>query len=311
MRRYFIILMIVFAGCRQEKTHTIEKIIKLGDYPSASGIENLNKLVYIIGDDARHLVIMDTQLVVRDSISLFPPGEKRISKETKPDLEGITALRINDRNQLLLIGSGSLSPYRNLAFIIDPFRKASDSVRLDSFYFRLKETGIKDLNIEGITSMYGTIAMVSRGNKSFPRNFLVMAPNGFWEKQTSVSFTTIRIGANSDTSVFNGVSGLAYSQKYDQLIMSVSTEDTRSSYDDGAIGKSYIWIIKNMSSKREWSAINPDVIIDLEEIDGRFKSQKIESVCILSEQKKEMKLLLTADNDDGSSTVFRINVIKD
>ena len=236
---------------------------------------------------------------------------RRIPKNTKPDIEGLTALRSENRNYLLGIGSGSLSPYRNLAVLIDPFRNAIDSFRLDSLYFRFKEAGIKDLNIEGVCYMYGSIALVSRGNKSFPRNFLILTANEFWKKQTSVVFNTIRIGVNNDTSVFNGISGLAYSQKYDQLIMSVSTENTRSSYEDGAIGKSYIWIVRNISSKREWSAINPDIIIDLESVDPRFRGQKIESVCILNEQKKEMKLLLCADNDDGSSSLFKINLIKD
>jgi hypothetical protein len=305
------IFILLLAACRQEKTHKLESMVRLDSYPSASGIEYLNKLIYIIGDDARNILVVDTQFQVKDSILLFNTESNRIPKNTKPDIEGLTALRSENRNYLLGIGSGSLSPHRNVAMLIDPFRQAIDSFRLDSLYFRFKEAGIKDLNIEGICFMYGTIAMVSRGNKSFPRNLLILTANEFWKKQTSVVLNTIRIGVNNDTSVFNGISGLAYSQKSDQLIMSVSTEDTYSSYQDGTIGKSYIWIVKNISSKREWSAINPDVIVDLEEIDPRFKGQKIESVCIMNEQKKEMQLALCADNDDGSSTVFKINLIKD
>ncbi|MND05646.1 hypothetical protein D3C83_265740 [compost metagenome] len=52
------------------------------------------------------------------------------------------------------------------------------------------------------------------------------------------------------------------------------------------------------------------MIIDLEEVDARFKGQKIESVCILKETKDFLHLALAADNDDGSSTLFRLVVEK-
>ncbi len=121
---------------------------------------------------------------------------------------------------------------------------------------------------------------------------------------------TIRIGANADTSTFNGVSGLAYAAKGDRLLLSVSTEDTRSAYEDGAIGKSYLWIVDNISSKRGWKAINPNVVIDLEDIDQRFKGYKIESVCVTKEDKNFIHLVLAADDDKGSSTLFRVIIKK-
>ena len=60
------------------------------------------------------------------------------------------------------------------------------------------------------------------------------------------------------------------------LIMTVSTEDTKNNYDDGAIGKSYLWIINNISTKLNNKTIKRDRVIDLEYIDSRFKGQKIE-----------------------------------
>lgn len=263
-----------------------------------------------MGDDAGFMLVTDTQLNVLDSIWIYPEAKERLSKETKPDLEGLTVVRSAHRNRLLAVGSGSFQSYRNLAWLIDPFRKTADSIRLDSFYQRLKNAGIKDLNIEGICSVYGSMVFASRGNKSFPKNFLVITNPEFWTNQSTVNFSMIRAGYNTDPAVFSGISGLAYSGKTDNIIMSISTENTSNSYDDGTIGKSYLWIFKNMSGKREWSAINPDIIIDLEEVDPRFKGQKIESLCITSETKKEMKIVLVADNDDGSSTLFKMNVIK-
>ena len=56
--------------------------------------------------------------------------------------------------------------------------------------------------------------------------------------------------------------------------MTVSTEDTRNSYTDGTIGKSYLWIINNISNKLDSKTFSPDKIIDLEEMTLGLKSKK-------------------------------------
>jgi hypothetical protein len=57
-------------------------------------------------------------------------------------------------------------------------------------------------------------------------------------------------------------------------------------------------------------AINPDKVIDLEEVDQRFRGHKIESVCIIWENKKEMQLAMVADDDKGTSILFKIDLKK-
>jgi hypothetical protein len=78
--------------------------------------------------------------------------------------------------------------------------------------------------------------------------------------------------------------------------------------DDGAIGKSYLWIIDNISKRKNDAAINPDRIIDLEEINPVFNGQKIESVCLVRDTKKSVTLVLAADNDNGTSTIFTLTI---
>jgi hypothetical protein len=299
----------IFA-CNKKPPATLIEIVRLSDYPSASAIEFLNKHLYIIGDDATQLLILDTSLKPRDSIALYPYSTRRLEKATKPDLESMTVVRIEQRNKLLVLGSGSLSPYRNVAWVIDPFRKTADSIRLDSFYARLLKLGLKEINIEGMTSIPGAILLANRGHKNYPVNFLVVASPGFWKSPSSSEITLIRMGINKDSALFQGVSGMCYASKSDRLILSVSTEDTRTSYEDGKIGKSYLWIVKNISSKKEWSGINPDQIIDLEAIDSRIRGQKLESVCVTEETRTHMQLALVADNDDGTSTIFRMVIKK-
>ena len=120
----------------------------------------------------------------------------------------------------------------------------------------------------------------------------------------------MKLGASEDTASFSGVSGLDYSFKSDRLFITVSTENTYSSHADGEIGKSYLWIIDYFASKRRLSAINPSRVIDLEELDSRFKGHKIESVCITGETESHYQLAMVADDDKGTSILFQLSISK-
>lgn len=294
-------LSILFAACGNNDM--LKEVKKLDHYPSASGIEYFNNQFYIIGDDANNLLILDSSLNPTDSINLYSFAEKRIPKKLKADLEAIT---ITKNNKLLIVGSGSSSPTRNNGWLIDPVTKQKDSLRLDTFYQRLKINGLDEINIEGVCAIPGSIILTNRGSKGYPKNYLVITADNFWTDQANAPISLILTGFNADSSLFNGVSGITYSKQSDRLILTVSTEDTRNSMDDGTIGKSYLWIIENISAKKKWKAINPDQVIDLEAIDLRFKGQKIESVCITKETKNFLHLVLPADNDDGSSSLFKL-----
>jgi hypothetical protein len=305
VRLYPFIILAILASCGSN--NMLKETKKLDHYPSASGIEYFNNEFYIIGDDANDLLILDSNLHPTDSISLYSFAEKRIPKKIKADLEAIT---ITKDNKLLIVGSGSLSPHRNTAWLIDPVTKQKDSLRLDTFYQRLSQNGIRETNIEGIAAIPGSIILSNRGSKGHPKNHLILTSDNFWKDQTNAPISIILVGSNTDSSLFSGVSGFAYTQKSDRLVLTVSTEDTRNTMDDGAIGKSYLWIIENISAKKNWKAINPDQVIDLDAMDAKFKGQKIESVCVTKETKDFLHLVLAADNDDGSSSIFRLIVEK-
>lgn len=304
-RIYQLLILTAFTSCGSN--NMLKEIKKLDHYSSASGIEYFRNHYYVIGDDANNLLILDEAFNSKDSIQLYSFSEKRIPKAIKPDLEAIT---VTKNGTLLIVGSGSLAPTRNTAWIIDPVTKQKDSIRLDIFYQRLKLNGLDEINIEGICSMPGSVVFSNRGSKGYPKNHLIFTNEDFLKDQTNARLIIVPVGSNTDSSFFNGVSGLAYSTKSDRLIITVSTEDTRNNMDDGAIGKSYLWIVKNISSKKGWKAINPDEIIDLEAIDPKFNGQKIESVCITKETTRFLHLVLAADNDNGASSIFRLIVEK-
>lgn len=300
-----VVIFSALSGCGNNTVFQ-EKIL-VSDYPSASGIEYLDSSFIVIGDDANNLLFLNNDLKPSDSLLLFVFSEKRIPKSTKADLEGITITR---DKKILLLGSGSLSPYRDVAWLVDPQTKQKDIIVLDSFFNRLRGSGIAEINIEGITSLPGNFVLANRGSKGNPKNHLIIVQQNFWKNQHA-PITILLAGGSNDTTVFNGISGLAYAPKSDRLVMTVSTEDTRNAMADGAIGKSYLWIIKNFSAKKGWKAINPDQVVDLQSIDAAFKGQKIESVCITNETNDFLHLVLAADNDNGSSSFFKMIVEKD
>ncbi len=303
---FFLVFCVLIGSCSSQK-HMLQEKILLPDYPSASGIDFRNQTVYIIGDDANNLLILDSSLKTKDSIALFSFSEKRIPKKLKADLEAMTIL---DNGDILLSGSGSLNPTRSVAWLINPVKKTKDSIRLDTFYQRVSLQGINELNIEGIAAYPGGFILANRGSKGYPKNHLIFTRRNFWQRQTGVEISSMLAGVNTDSSQFSGISGITYAPKQDALILTISTEDTRNNMDDGAIGTSYLWIIRNISSKKNWKAVNPDTIINLDQLDPKFIGQKIESVCILKETSSRYYLLLAADNDNGSSTLFKMVVSK-
>jgi hypothetical protein len=304
---YTSIIVLLFScfGC-----NSINEIpglqLKKIDYPSASTIEYVEGLLYLVGDDATTILVLDTALDVIESIPLFPYTGRRIPKDIKPDIEASASYG----DHFYLFGSGSLSPYRNYGLRHNFKTSKHDSIGLEALYLKVKSSGIEQINIEGACIAQENLVMVNRGNKGYPYNQLIVINEAFLNNDSGYQITVIPFEAQEDTTLFKGISGLCYSKEGDKLILTVSTEDTRNSYEDGAIGKSYLWIINNASTKLDDTSIKPDRRLDLEYIDHRFKGQKIESATIIRETEKLIYLALVADNDDGSSTVFKLSVPK-
>jgi hypothetical protein len=279
-------------------------------YPSASAIEYFNGRIYVMGDDANSMLVLDSSLNPVDSIRIFHYAEHRIPKSVKPDIESMMLLWQPGKTRLLMTGSGSVAPYRYSCFFVDPQLKKIDSVRLDSFYTELAALGVREVNIEGVANLPQASVLVNRGNLGNRVNHLIFVSQTLFTQQQPSRISLVRLGGNDDTSAFRGVSGLCYSRRSDKLILTVSTEYTANAIDDGRIGKSYLWIINNINSKRNWKGINPDKVIDLEKVDARFRGQKIESACITNETRDFLHLVLAADNDNGTSTLFKVIIEK-
>jgi len=142
-------------------TATILSENPLPDLPSASGVEIVGSVAYVIGDDSPYLYQLDAAtLAPVGRIALFEAAADfasgRIPKPIKPDLECMVALVWPDgRPGLLLLGSGS-RPNRARGWFVPTKAPVPEFVDLAALYALLVghlPVGVV-LNLPGCTSWY-------------------------------------------------------------------------------------------------------------------------------------------------------------
>jgi len=277
---------------------------ELKSYPSGSGIEFYDDKIYLVGDDAKDILVMSRKWKDEQLINIFDSTQERIPKKIKADLEATAIVHLDTMVYLLIMGSGS-TDQRNKGIMLNVETGDKTEIECTLFYKRLKENGIIDLNIEGATEVSDYMIFCNRGNKTHPANELIVTNKDFFRNQQNAPIGLLNI----DMSEYEGtmaLSGACYSYEHDWLIFTASTEDTADSYHDGTIGKSYLGIIEDAYRKITKNRVRVNELIDLAKTNKKFDGFKIESVCIQSERKYRMKLHLVADNDDGKSHLFKI-----
>jgi len=297
----------IIYSCGNRQPVNLQAVKAFDNYPSGSALEYMGNRLYLMGDDAGYMLILDTAFNQVDTLLFTTTAEKRIPKDIKKDPEALAVIRYNGVPYLFLAGSGS-GEHRNDSWLIDPVSRQKTVIPLDTFSNRLKQAGIRDLNVEGVTAGPTGIIIGCRGNNAYPQNHLVFTSMDFFAHQADAPVSITRVGVQTDTAVFAGLSGLEYAPVADYLLITLSTENTASVTADGAIGKSYLWLVKDISAKQGYAGINPNTIIDLQTVDKRFEKQKIESVCVFDEKHRRMNLVMVSDDDAGHSSLFRLQV---
>ena len=67
----------------------------LETFPSGSGIEYYNGHIYLVGDDAKSILVTNKRWRKAKEISLFESKEKRIPKKLKADFEATAILNFD------------------------------------------------------------------------------------------------------------------------------------------------------------------------------------------------------------------------
>ncbi|QHT69842.1 hypothetical protein GXP67_25945 [Rhodocytophaga rosea] len=292
---------------------TILRTFTFPDIPSASGMEIVNDSIFIIGDDSAWLYILNNQFELAEKIPLFT-GESfisgRIPKISKPDFESMTVLPVHGPQQLLIAGSGSLSPQRDVAFIIDtkpPYNHTQFS--LTSVYNDLRSrpeivhTG--KLNIEGMAATHQQLFLLQRGNISGLNVLISYDLPVFYEYITGKSLLipspeiyTYTLPVLSGRQ--SGFSGATHIPGLHALLVTASVEDTDNEIDDGAVLGSYAGIIDLESHSIDYAPFTEN---------GELFTGKVESIAIQQKVNNHSLIAIAVtDNDSGASDLLIVEI---
>ncbi len=287
---------------------TLLKFLLLSDYPSGSSINYHDGLLYVIGDDASKLLVLDSNYNEINTVSFFDHQEKRIPKAKKADLETAVILDVNGQESLLALGSAATKERERGVLLPLPFAdNQPQHIVYTSFIKRLHQ--IPEMNIEGAAIAGDHLILSNRGNENHPVNHLIVTATDFWKRQEDAPITVSKLINPFPVAGFAGVSELCYVEQEDVLLVILSSEATGNAYDDGTIGDSYIGWVKDVSQKLNGKDISLDNIVNLSDIDPAFKGEKIEGICLAAVKDKDWYLHLVSDNDQGASKLFHIKLL--
>ena len=258
----------------------------------------------MIGDDTNTILCLDDNWKELKRIELFSYPEIRIPKPEKPDLECAAIAG----NILYILGSGSRSPQRDVAYFVNLQDDSVKRANIAAFYNLFRDRHlIAEMNIEGFTVCKDKVLFFNRGNTQQP-NHLFIADKKILTRRFPDRFKVIPVNIGQLKNIQLGISGACYDEKKDILFITASAENTNNAYDDGEVAGSVLGVIYNADKKLDKPELNIDDIIDLEKTDKIFAGQKIESVCIIKAADKNYTLTLVSDNDKGNSTLFEVQL---
>lgn len=286
----------------------------LSGFPSGSSINYYQDKFFLIGDDSNYILILDRNYQKIDSVNLFNYPGKRIPKANKVDLEGSAIIGAPGKRHLFVSGSGS-GPNRKKAFLIPISKKGllrtgveDCIIDIENFMRRMDSAGIEEINVEGVTEWKGNLILGNRGNLLNQNNHLIITDSDFWKKQHHAPIQIKKlIMPGNVSSLALGLSELCYVKELDILFITLSSEATSNAYDDGVIGDGFIAMINGATGKLRSKEIHLENVVNLSDVDVKFKNRKIEGICA-EPIKDKIILHLISDNDNGQSHLFKLVV---
>ncbi len=281
----------------------VKEVKLLEGIPGASGIVKADDLIYIIGDNSPFLFTLNDQLEVISRLPIYQMHDLEgdtIRKRLKPDFE---AMEMVGKDELLIFGSGSKSPERDILIHIQLFGNQDvKQCNLKLFYDQIRAMKVLQnypLNIEAIAFHQEDILLFNRGKNLimiFPyQQFLayLRGESHFSEPQV------IEVDLPEMDNLRAGFSGATISQASSVLIFTASVEDTDNAYDDGDIRGSFVGMVPLQE-------LDNPAAYQYHQILHEVIPLKVESVAIEEEiSPRELDLLLTTDSDGNTSFLIK------
>lgn len=281
---------------------------ELKDFSPGPGIESFDDNLYLVGDNARNILVMKRSWKIRETINLFASDTFRMTSELMADFEATTILQINKLPLILIIGSGSLEAGGNKAVLMNLHTRAIEEIDLTIFYNRLKQSGFEELDIKAITVLNDKIILCNRANKTHADNRIIITSLDFWKNQHLADILTVKIELEEKAGKFFALSELAYSYENDWLISTVSSQDSNRPIDDGSSGECYLGVVEDASRKIGRKRFKINEYFNLAEVDKKFKGQQVRSFCIQADKEQKLKLHIVSSNNKGENFLFKVRL---
>jgi hypothetical protein len=306
---------------------SVLKHVHLTTIPSASAVEVINGNIYIVGDDSSFLYVLKYDLTILAEVPLYKVKAEdlvgnRILKKKKADLECITKLTINGYPHLLILGSGSKSPRRDVAFLVKlptPYNRKHlvweiSLVKWYSFLRMNEEVTGPDgvLNFEAAASTDEYLYIFNRENNATLRFDMPEFIEFIQGHTDSIPFPTVmatelpQIGG-----IRAGFSGADYFDH--KLFFTAAAENTSNAIDDGEIMGSAVGILSFNGEEKTRGKLtggftgNVSQFTLIPTIQDRLL--KIESISVYEKENEDTYIAIAVSDDDkGGSDILMLQL---
>ena len=280
----------------------VQSYKKINNFSSGSGMAFYNNHFYLVGDDDPFLVKANKEGEILHKWQLWDSSEVqdgRIHKKVKPDFEAISLFPYQEDTLLIIFGSGSKSPKRDVILTFHPHTEKMDTLQGEAFFAWLKETtGLTndETNLEGAAYHKGVLYLFNRHNNtlySIPeKGFATFLKTGLTSSLDVTTNHYILPIYKNDTARFSGAS---YLKEQNALLFSASIETTDNWEEDGKILGSFIGLIRLDSLANKKPFCEPVYLNDTTRFEG-----KIEAVQGIKKG-DQLHIYFITDDDDGTT----------
>lgn len=315
---FVLSLVIILSGCAPEEQNNDDEVSenkllsphaevlsyeKLPNFASGSGMGYYNGAFYAVGDDDPYLVQISSTGEILNKWQAWDTlhvKNGRINKSVKPDFEAIASFPYQADTLLIIFGSGSRSPERDIVVAFNPAIETFTHLKGATFFRWFKNhAGLTDdeINLEGAAYHKQTLYLLNRHNNEMyllpAKGFNAFIATG---DTSQLSLTTQYFELpvyQGDTARFSGASILSNTN---EILFSATIEATGNWQEDGKILGSYIGIIELDHQNKKTPLCLPVMNKDTTRFGG-----KIEAPQGFRINESEIKVLFITDDDDGTT----------
>lgn len=273
------------------KKFTLLKFLKIIGITAASGISYQNNTISLIADNSNFLYEYSLENNELNKISLSEQELENIPKIDKLDFESM----VDSAKSTYIFGSGSTAK-REKAIYINKEKNTVETISLNYLFDSMKsfsEIKSEDFNIEGATFFNNEWYFLNRGNGPNNKNVLFTVQGNNLIDDFNLFYNDFELPkinnqatGFSDATIVNG-----------KLYFIATAENSKSTYDDGAVRGTLFGCINLKKMKIEYTQIISNI-------------NKFEGITLFHLDKKNATFLLCEDSDSNQleSQIYKLDV---